>query len=38
MKEVLTPLAIGLVIGLPPAIGVGRLVSAQLYGIQGNDP
>jgi predicted permease len=38
MKEVLTLLAIGLVIGVPSAIGLGRFVSAQLYGIQGNDP
>ena len=25
-------------IGVPSAIGLGRFVSAQLYGIQGNDP
>jgi len=38
MREVLMLLAIGLVIGVPAAIGLGRFVSAQLYGIQGTDP
>jgi ABC-type antimicrobial peptide transport system permease subunit len=38
MKEVLVLLAIGLTIGIPAAIGAGRLVSSQLYGIQPNDP
>jgi predicted permease len=38
MKEVLTLLTIGLLIGVPSAIGLGRFVSTQLYGIQGNDP
>jgi predicted permease len=38
MKEVLVLLAIGLAIGIPAAIGAGRFVSAQLYGIQPNDP
>jgi predicted permease len=38
MKEVLVLLAIGLAIGIPSAIGAGRFVSAQLYGIQPNDP
>jgi predicted permease len=38
MKEVLVLLAIGLAIGIPGAIGAGRFVSAQLYGIQPNDP
>jgi len=37
MKEVLILVAIGLVIGVPAAIGLGRFVSAQLYGIQGTD-
>lgn len=37
MKEVLILIAIGLLIGAPAAIGVGRFVSAQLYGIQGTD-
>jgi ABC-type antimicrobial peptide transport system permease subunit len=31
-------LAIGLAIGIPVAVGAGRFVSAQLYGIQPNDP
>jgi ABC-type antimicrobial peptide transport system permease subunit len=37
MKEVLILVAIGLVIGVPSALGLGRFVSAQLYGIQGTD-
>jgi ABC-type antimicrobial peptide transport system permease subunit len=28
---------IGLLIGVPSAIGLGRFVSAQLFGIQGSD-
>lgn len=38
MREVLILLAIGLAIGVPAAIGLGRYVSSQLYGIQPNDP
>jgi predicted permease len=38
MREVLLLLAIGLAIGIPAAMGLGRYISAQLYGIQGNDP
>jgi predicted permease len=38
MKEVVVLLAIGLAIGIPAAIGAGRFVSTQLYGIQPNDP
>jgi len=38
MKEVMILLAIGLAIGVPTAIGLGRYVSSQLYGIQPNDP
>jgi predicted permease len=38
MKEVLILVTIGLLIGVPSAIGLGRFVSAQLYGIQGSDP
>jgi len=38
MREVLVLLAIGLAIGVPAAIALGRLVSTQLYGIQANDP
>jgi predicted permease len=38
MKEVLLLLAIGLAVGIPAAIGLGRFVSTQLYGIQPNDP
>lgn len=38
MREVLILLTIGLVVGVPTAIGLGRYVSSQLYGIQPNDP
>jgi predicted permease len=38
MNEVLILLTIGLAIGVPAAIGLGRYVSSQLYGIQPNDP
>jgi ABC-type antimicrobial peptide transport system permease subunit len=38
MREVLLLLAIGLAVGIPSAIALGRLVSSQLYGIQPNDP
>jgi predicted permease len=38
MKEVLLLLAIGLVIGIPSAIALGRYVSTQLYGILPHDP
>jgi ABC-type antimicrobial peptide transport system permease subunit len=38
MKEVLLLLGIGLAVGVPTAIALGRLVSAQLYGVRANDP
>jgi ABC-type antimicrobial peptide transport system permease subunit len=38
MREVLVLLAVGLAIGVPAAIGAGRFVAAQLYGVQPNDP
>ncbi|MCC7127015.1 MAG: ABC transporter permease, partial [Acidobacteria bacterium] len=38
MREVLVLLAIGLTIGVPAAIALGRYVSSQLYGIQPHDP
>jgi ABC-type antimicrobial peptide transport system permease subunit len=38
MKEVLLLLVIGLAIGVPSAMGLGRFVSTQLYGIQSSDP
>lgn len=38
MKEVLVLLGIGLAVGVPAAIGLGRYVSSQLYGITANDP
>ena len=38
MREVLLLLAIGLAVGIPAAMALGRYVSSQLYGINGNDP
>ncbi len=38
MKEVLLLLGIGLAIGLPAALGLGRFVATQLYGIEPNSP
>ena len=38
MREVLLLLSIGLAVGVPAAIALGRFVSAQLYGIQPTDP
>jgi predicted permease len=38
MKEVLILLSLGLAVGIPTAIGLGRYVSSQLYGIEPNDP
>ena len=38
MREVLLLLVIGLAVGIPSAILLGRYVSSVLYGIQPNDP
>jgi predicted permease len=38
MQEVLILLSIGLAVGIPTGLGLGKFVSAQLYGIQGDDP
>ena len=38
MREVLMLLAIGLAVGIPAAIALGRYVAGQLYGIQPHDP
>jgi predicted permease len=38
MKDVLLLLVLGLAVGIPSAIGLGRLVAAQLYGIKASDP
>lgn len=38
MKEVLLLLAIGLAVSVPSAIGLGRFVATQLYGIKPADP
>jgi predicted permease len=38
MREVVVLLAIGLAVGIPAAIGAGRYVSSQLYGLDANDP
>jgi predicted permease len=38
MREVLALLAIGLAVGIPAAMALGRFVATQLYGIQPHDP
>ncbi len=38
MKEVLVLLALGLAVGIPAAIGLGRFVATQLYNIKASDP
>jgi ABC-type antimicrobial peptide transport system permease subunit len=38
MKEVLLLLSIGLAVGIPSALALGRFVETQLYGIQAHDP
>lgn len=38
MREVLALLAIGLAIGMPTALALGRLVTTQLYGVKPADP
>ena len=38
MKEVLLLLGIGLAVGVPSALALGRFVSSQLYGIKATDP
>jgi putative ABC transport system permease protein len=38
MREVLILLSIGLAVGVPAALALGRFVSTQLYGIEPRDP
>jgi predicted permease len=38
MREVLVLLAIGLAVGIPAALALGRFVASQLYGIEARDP
>jgi predicted permease len=38
MREVLLLLTIGLAVGIPAAMALGRYVASQLYGIQAHDP
>lgn len=38
MKDVLFLLGLGLAVGIPSAIALGRFVGTQLYGIKANDP
>ncbi|HEY3885958.1 MAG TPA: ABC transporter permease, partial [Vicinamibacterales bacterium] len=38
MREVLALLAIGLAVGVPAAMGLGRYIAAQLYGVKPHDP
>ena len=37
-QQLLLLLAIGLAVGVPAGLALGRYVGAQLYGIQPNDP
>jgi predicted permease len=38
MREVLLLLGLGLAVGIPSALALGRFISAQLYGVKENDP
>ena len=38
MRDVLLLVGVGLVVGVPAAMGLGRYVASQLYGIQPHDP
>ena len=38
MREVLTLLGLGLAVGIPAAIALGRYVASQLYGVEASDP
>jgi ABC-type antimicrobial peptide transport system permease subunit len=38
MREVSVLLAVGLTVGVPAALGLGRYVASQLYGIRADDP
>jgi ABC-type antimicrobial peptide transport system permease subunit len=38
MRDVLTLVAIGLVVGVPVALASGRLISGLLYGLSNVDP
>jgi ABC-type antimicrobial peptide transport system permease subunit len=38
LREVLLLLGIGLVVGVPAALGLGGYLSSQLYGLQPRDP
>jgi ABC-type antimicrobial peptide transport system permease subunit len=38
MREVLVLLGIGLAVGIPATLALGRFVSAQLYDVKASDP
>jgi ABC-type antimicrobial peptide transport system permease subunit len=38
MREVVLLLGLGLAVGIPSALALGRFISAQLYGVKENDP
>jgi ABC-type antimicrobial peptide transport system permease subunit len=38
MREVLLLVGLGLAVGIPAALALGRFISAQLYAVKENDP
>src|SRR4029078_12186788 len=38
MREVLLLLGLGLAVGIPAALALGRFISTQLFGVKENDP
>jgi ABC-type antimicrobial peptide transport system permease subunit len=38
MREVLLLVGLGLAVGIPSALALGRFISSQLYGVKENDP
>jgi ABC-type antimicrobial peptide transport system permease subunit len=38
MREVLLLVGLGLTVGIPAALALGRFISSQLYGVKASDP